>query len=452
MEENFNDYFDFSDDQTEHLVDKYERFLSRHASHFFDVDDFLDIISYYSENSKYDKALKAIEMALRQHPASSEILLLKANVFFQQRYYEKAFQQLKEIELLEASNPEFHLLKGNIYVQMNNIHQALKSYYTCLSIAEEDRYDFVEYIASYLVTTKNYKEALPFLEAAFEKDRLQSSLLYDIAIVYEELGAYDKLEKLLKEALEEDPFDAIFWAKLGDLYLQKEKTQNALEAYQCAVSVNDSAIESFEKIATLYFNEKKYKDAIRYYEYLFEKDKLNVDYLISLAYSYYHIGETEVAVRYFKKCLLLDSENPKIYVALASIEAELNKIEDAIRHLDLAILYDSKNSSYLLQKANLLVKLGFDGQAVDLFESSCYEQKYDMNICHVYVDFLIETIFNAQIALIVKNMSINENVFHKHVHDFFEEFLDVNYKSQIPKHPINIYNLMTNLIMSFSLS
>ena len=453
MEENFNDYFDFSDEQTEGLVDKYEMMLGQHTSHFFDVDDFLDIISYYSEKSKYDKALKAIEMALKQHPFSSEVLLLKASVFFHQRHYKKAFQQLKEIEHLEHSNPEFQLLKGNVFVQLKNMHQALESYYACLSMAEDDRYEFVEYIASYLVTTKNYKEALPFLEAGFEKDGFQFGLLYDMVITYEKLGYYNRLEKLLINGLEDDPFDAIFWDKLGDVFLRKEDTEKALNAYLYTIAINDSLTDVFEKIARLYYEKEDFANAIRYYEYLLEKEKFNTDYLLALAHCHYYAEQPQTAIRYFKRILLLDSENAEVYAALSLAEIELDLIEEAIKHLDLAISYDTKNTSFLLQKANLLVKLGFDGQAIELFEKKCYEQEYYTELCKVYVDFLIQTVFNVKIALIIEKMAIDKKIFQEHLHDFFNEFLEVN-AHEIhgeQKQKINIYNLMTRLIMSFSL-
>ena len=75
-----NKDFEENDDLIFPLVEKFEEMLEQRASYFFDVDEFEDIINFYLELQDYKKAGLAIQMAMKQHPASATFQLKNAQL------------------------------------------------------------------------------------------------------------------------------------------------------------------------------------------------------------------------------------------------------------------------------------------------------------------------------------------------------------------------------------
>ena len=74
--------FEFSDSEnTNYYIERFEEMLKRNEQYFFDVEEFEDIIDFYLNKNNPGKALEAIKLASLQHPASTEILIKKAQVF-----------------------------------------------------------------------------------------------------------------------------------------------------------------------------------------------------------------------------------------------------------------------------------------------------------------------------------------------------------------------------------
>ena len=62
-------------------IDRFEKMINENSLLFFDSFEFENIISYYLENGKIDYARKATNLSLSQHPSSTNLILLKVELY-----------------------------------------------------------------------------------------------------------------------------------------------------------------------------------------------------------------------------------------------------------------------------------------------------------------------------------------------------------------------------------
>ena len=76
------------------LVARFEDMLSKDDSQYFDSEELEDIIEYYSEKSKWKKALAAVKTAMKQFPFNMDFQLQKVNILITLEKYEQAIGKL----------------------------------------------------------------------------------------------------------------------------------------------------------------------------------------------------------------------------------------------------------------------------------------------------------------------------------------------------------------------
>ena len=94
---------------------------------FFDVDEFEDLIDYYSIRNKVDNAFLAINMAKSQHPSSNTFMLKEAELLaFSNKPFE-ALKTIEKLELIEGPTADITLTKASIFSQQGRYNQAIKT-------------------------------------------------------------------------------------------------------------------------------------------------------------------------------------------------------------------------------------------------------------------------------------------------------------------------------------
>jgi hypothetical protein len=77
------------------VVRRYEEMISNNTRYYFDVDEFEEIIDHYLSLAKFNRALKAVQHALIQHPSSTVIQLKKAVILNEKSQPHEALRILK---------------------------------------------------------------------------------------------------------------------------------------------------------------------------------------------------------------------------------------------------------------------------------------------------------------------------------------------------------------------
>ena len=121
-------------------VNRFEKMINENSLLFFDSFEFENIINYYLENGKTEYARKAIELSLSQHPTSSNLILLKIELYINENKINEADKLLTSILIDENINEEVYILKANI-LSKKKLHSKA-----------------IEYLSKILHTTENKNE------------------------------------------------------------------------------------------------------------------------------------------------------------------------------------------------------------------------------------------------------------------------------------------------------
>src|SRR5690606_5416170 len=107
-------------------LQKFESMLKTNDVYFFDSEDFQEIIHHYLDIGKVSLAKKALQISLKQHPASTELKLLKVEILVFENQFDQAENLLEELQFLESNNEEIYIQKANIYSKQDNHAKAIE--------------------------------------------------------------------------------------------------------------------------------------------------------------------------------------------------------------------------------------------------------------------------------------------------------------------------------------
>lgn len=409
---------DKSSEEVSSLIKRYERMLARHENYFFDLDEFLDIIAFYTDNYQYYKALSVVDTAIKQYPFSTEILILKANILFRKENYKESLQILSKIEPMESQNPEFHFLKGNILMVTGVRDNALESYHKVLEIADEDKETFLFSISSFLMSKEFYKEALIFYKYLLNQDFDDTDLYSDVAECYEKLGDFEKSAFYFNLLLEESPFDDMLWDYLGNMYVKAGDEEKAIEAFYYAFAISENAFDAVKNLIELQLERHQYPEALKLYNYLKEKGVESTNYYLKIANIFLEKKDFINAKAYFLENLNLDAKNSESFYGIARIEFQKQNYRKALDMLNVAILYDNNKPEYYNLKGKTYLKLKQNNKALECFEKACSITD-ESKLFKDYLDLLIEVQFKELLDLLSGLLEISKKETKRVLVDYF---------------------------------
>ena len=125
--------------ETRDLVKKYERLQRNNESFFLEIEDFENIIEFYLNKNKIEKALEVTETAIEQHPYVVNFLTRKAELLLFDQSYEEALELLEKAQILEPSNYDIYLLLASVYEDLENFNEAINCYDKALELQESNK-------------------------------------------------------------------------------------------------------------------------------------------------------------------------------------------------------------------------------------------------------------------------------------------------------------------------
>ena len=105
-------------------------------------------------------------------------------------------------------------------------------------------------------------ESVPYLESLTKSAPLNSAVLYNLGICYNELGQYDEAVIRLKRAVQLDPGHAHAWVGIGNAYYRMRKPEQALEAFEKAVKLDPNDGYTHRNLGGILIGFKRIDDAL----------------------------------------------------------------------------------------------------------------------------------------------------------------------------------------------
>lgn len=154
----------------------------------------------------------------------------------------------------------------------------------------------------------NEDEAIKFLVQALAIDELNVEAQNKLAMLYMQKQTYSAAAALFKR-LGDITDDAVHFSHLGLAFFQQQNYEEAKQAYQKAIALDDSRPQRFASLGQVYRAAGELQNAIIAINRAVELDKQNMDYLFLLADLQTEAGNISEAMEILEKILTLDPAN-----------------------------------------------------------------------------------------------------------------------------------------------
>ncbi|MBR2475152.1 MAG: tetratricopeptide repeat protein [Bacteroidaceae bacterium] len=355
------------------LLLRYESMLRGESVEWFDTEDYEEIALEYEMASMLSNAIEAIEMGLKYHPMSEELLARKAYFLLIKGQIEEAENLMSVVtdksDETQLIRVELRLISGDIDEAITLIKELLKGE----SLQSEHLLSVIDLCADY----KLYKEILLDIFTSIGKfERTQQLyLLREFMKVLEEESEYKLQLQVVEKILDMDPYSYHEWLRAIELYLYHSDIQKAFEAIDYALAIDPKNSDALYYKAYCYAEQGYYKDAIIILESL-EKSKNEYIYTL-MATCYNKLGLYDKSDRVLDESLQYYPLDAKILYVKAQNRYKSQQPLVAIDLLRQAEEIEPHSSDILYMLSKLYYEQESYDKAKETFlklESSDYEE------------------------------------------------------------------------------
>lgn len=358
-------------------IEKFESMLKTNQVLFFDAVEFEEIIHHYIDFGKPTLAQKAIKIALKQHPSSSEIQLLQAEIFVMEGNIQDAENILDRLFELETNNEEVYIQKARILSKRKEHVLAIELLKKALLISEEP-VDIYSLLGMEYLFLDNYLLAREAFAQCLEIDKYDFASLYNIIYCFDTLKDNTGAIEFLNTFLDRSPYCEIAWHQLGKQYATIEMYPEAMTAFDFAVICDEQFVGAYLEIGKILEKLGKYNQAIQNYELTLSlEDPTSFAYL-RMGKCHLALGNHELALDLFKKTIHHDPLLDKGWIAIADFFIQNNSYKKAQYYLKKALQIDTSNIEIWKQYAFVNEKLHYYEEANVAFKEIVSLGNYEL--------------------------------------------------------------------------
>lgn len=315
------------------ILKKYKEAKESGKHAYFDADEFSDLAEYFDSIDDLDTAREIIEEGLSIHPNNVSLLVKKAKLTVYDGDYERALELLQPISEYDF---DLYLLRIECHLQLEEYQQAFNLSEQLLEKEDRESLDNALAELGFLhVEADCYKEAILYFEESLKYNEENVDILSDLAYSYEMTGNFEKAIETTNKILDIEPYTYEAWINLGKLHTLREEYELAIDAFDFALTINDSDSTILKLKA----------------------------HCMSLA------GQIKEAIEAFKELIWIIPEDTTIYFLLAECYQSLELYDEALTSLEKYRRLEGETEELLTKEAYLYLQKGDIRKASSMVES-----------------------------------------------------------------------------------
>ena len=375
------------------LVEKFEAMIEHGDQAFFDVDELEGLIEHYLAQKSIRKAQLVARYAHQLYPANLSLKLKHAQIRIASGQGVKAVPILKELLDIEPLNEEVLITLGAVYSQMSEHKLAIDCFKRALVFADkETRREIRIDIALEYENMGAWKEAIRNLHEALEEDPLNETAVYELAFCYERTGQFKQAADFYEQFLEKQPYSFAAWYSLGNALQQCGRYPQAIEAYDFAIAIESAFGPAYHQKAEALVAMERYQDALHTYEETLAFEDPSPGTRCYMGECLERIGDLERAETYYRDSLKLDPRFADAFVGLGVLADMQGRLREACSYFEQALEIEPKHADYHLLLGTCLKKLEDHDHAEEM-----YTQGLLLDIQHE--EIWVERVDNLQLAM-----------------------------------------------------
>ena len=349
-----------------------QRFLSSRESGkdaYFDASEVDDMLGSFEESEDYTYYDEVLALGLRLHPGNTDLQVRQCKSLILDEDYDNALALIDRIA--ETDNQDLDLLRLECYVMQNSYDKVIE--FTEMLMAGKCEYleTIFEYIAPLLSDADMNREARDYIDRGLmlfpDNLILKDELCYNLEIE----GDIHKAIEVCNELIDKNPYSNDYWFTLGRLNSICGEYDKAIEAFDFALTCDDSDEElKILKAYCLFMNEN-YEKAIEVYNEIATTDDVRTRITPLLAECYVKMENYEKAYVLLHEYLSkreepIDDSSTYINYIRCCVETEREK--EASDALQKAVKLFPKNFRILSLQALTYLEKGEEEKAMEVTE------------------------------------------------------------------------------------
>ena len=234
---------------------------------------------------------------------------------------------------------------------------------------------FDQYLAALHMNAHEYEKAWQIYSDLLSRDPNNRELRRDKAIVaYSYMGKEEEAQQELLALLTEKTASmetALINMHLGIVYLRRDMTTQAHQAFLIALDKYNDHDSLLELIVNAYHGEKKFRQLAAFLEQLNIERPGNAIYygLLGDVWTEY-IGDYHQAAMAYENAIVLDPYNNRLYSALGLARYRLKEFEQALQMFGKARSLDSLDATAFYNEACIYALLSRDAEAISSLQKA----------------------------------------------------------------------------------
>jgi tetratricopeptide (TPR) repeat protein len=269
----------------------------------------------YMETGQLDKALLALDRAVRINPSLSEARANMGNIYLQQGQYDLAIEQFNAALKVNPIDPKTHFNVG-----------------------------------AALLEAKQYTRAETHLHKALDLDPTFGDVYAQLGRVYAAQGLYQKAMQILTEGDQQFPGNLHIVSQLGAVHLETGQLAQALFLYQQILTTQPSNLRALFGRALCYNKLKQVAREIAAYKRLLQYEPDSFAAWVNLGHAYFGQKEFKQALSNYLKAISIQDDDPYVYLNMGIACTELQDTNNAVTYLlrSVALKPNLGNAHYAL--------------------------------------------------------------------------------------------------------
>ena len=374
------------------LVEKFEAMVEHGEQAFFDVDELEGLIEHYLEQKSIRKAHAVARYASQLYPTNLALKLKHAQIRIASGQGVKAVPLLKELLEIEPLNEEVLVTLGAVYSQMSEHKLSIDCFKRALVFADKEAKREIRIdIALEYENMGAWQEAIRNLHEALEEDALNETAVYELAFCYERTGQFKQAASFYEQFLEKQPYSFAAWYSMGNALQQCGRYTQAIDAYDFAIAIESAFGPAYHQKAEALVAMERYQDALHTYEETLTFEDPSPSTRCYMGECLERIGDLERAESYYRDSLKLDPRFADAFVGLGVLADMQGRLGEACSYFEQALEIEPKHADYHLLLATCLKKREEHDRAEEV-----YTQGLLLDIRHE--ELWLERVDNLQLA------------------------------------------------------
>ncbi len=355
-------------EELKELILQYQNMKQGKGHSFLEEDAFERIIDYYDEKDDLQEAMFAVELSLELYPYSASLMIKKADLLLATRKYKEALKILESAELFDSSDLNLYILKTDAYLALDQQSKAVELLEAALELFEgEERLDLLFELADVYDDYEAFDKVFECLKLILEADPTNEEALYKICFWTDFTGRNEESIRLHQEIIEEHPFCELAWFNLAAAYQGIKLYEKSIDAYQYAVAIDEKFDYAYRNMGDAYLRLRKYKEAIEVLEKVLELTRPEDVIYEAIGHCYHRMGKFAQARFNYKKAVHLNPDDSKLHYKIAVTYMLEDQWQPAVKQLENAMRIHRSMPEYNLAMGECKMNLKKYKEAIQFF-------------------------------------------------------------------------------------